>query len=249
MRRVVLVMFACLLILPLPASAQFRNGVVMVDLAERSVNITAGFTGARLALFGIKKQPGDVAIVILGPERRMVVRRKGQVGGIWMNTESVSFRNVPVYYDLALSKPADSLADPSLLERYEIGLDALNFEELGREDPATVERFREALIRTRQLKGFFPLESRNISYLSEDFFRADFNMPANVPTGDYQIKTYLFQQGNLVSMSETQLRVAQVGFNASLYRFAHYNAFAYGLAAVFLAVLAGGAGWIFLRKD
>ncbi|MCB9991242.1 MAG: TIGR02186 family protein [Rhodospirillales bacterium] len=233
----------------LPALAQVNNGALTIDLAEKSVNITAGFTGANLSLFGTKEQAGDIAIVIKGPERRMVVRRKDQLAGIWMNRETVGFRNVPIYYDLALSQQASRIAPQETLRKYGIGLDALSFEPVGREDPAAIERFREALVRNRQIDGYFPLEPRNIVFLSDDFFRANFYMPANVPTGDYSIKTYLLRNGEVQSINETQLRVAQVGFNARLYRFAHLHAFAYGLAAVFLAMLAGGAAWMFLRRD
>ena len=99
------------------------------------------------------------------------------------------------------------------------------------------------------MEGYFSLEPKSIVFLNDNFFRANFYMPANVPTGDYLIKTYLFQNGEIKSVSETQLRVAQVGFNASLYRFAHLQATAYGLVAVLLAMLAGGSGWMFLRRD
>ncbi len=249
MRRVMLLCLLALLLLPASVSAQINNGPLTVDLAQKSVNITAGFTGASLALFGTKKESGDIAIVIKGPERRMVVRRKDQIGGIWMNSEAVSFRNVPVYYDLALSKPARDLGEAAVLRSQEIGLDSLHFEPVGREDPEDVKRFREALIRNKQIEGNFSLEPKNIIFLNDNFFRANFYMPANVPTGDYSIKTYLFKDGELKGVNETQLRVAQVGFNARLYRFAHLQALPYGLVAVLLAMLAGGAGWVFLRKD
>ena len=73
------ILIAILLLVPGYALAQITGNDLTIDLAEKSVNITTGFTGASLSLFGVKEQTGDIAIVIQGPERRMVVRRKDQV--------------------------------------------------------------------------------------------------------------------------------------------------------------------------
>ncbi len=242
-----MLMIAVLLVLPVQAWAQ--GDYLTVDLTEDSVNITAGFDGARLSLFGVKEQEGDVAIVISGPARPMVVRRKSQVMGMWMNTDAVSFRNVPVYYDLALSSPENAIAMNAVREELDVGLDALAFQPAARYEADTVRKFREALIRNKQLQGHFPLEPRDVVFLNENFFRANFYMPPDVPTGEYAITTYLFNNGAVTSSRVTTLRVAQVGFNAGLYRFAHLNALAYGLVAVLLAIVAGGAGYVLWRKD
>lgn len=226
-----------------------NNGRLTVDLADKSVNISMGFTGARLSLFGMKKEPGDVAVVVTGPERRMVVRRKEQAMGLWVNGEAVYFRGVPAYYDLALSKPAHAIAAAPLLASHGVGLDSLDFEVLDREDPATVEHFREALIRNKQSQGYFPLEPKKLVFLNDSFFRADFDMPANVPTGNYEVKTYLFRDGAVLDVNETQLRVAQVGFSAALYRFSYLHGLLYGLCGVLLAMVSGGAAHLFLRKE
>ncbi|PJB73743.1 MAG: transmembrane family protein [Alphaproteobacteria bacterium CG_4_9_14_3_um_filter_47_13] len=236
-----------------PASysmAQTQNKIMTIDLENNKINITTGFNGAHLTLFGVKKQPGDLAIVIQGPARQMVVRRKDQIMGVWVNHDSLGFRNVPAYYDLALSKAERKIAPAALMQSYGIGLDALNFDPVAnRSDPENIERFKEALVRNKQRQGHFPLEPKNIIFLNDDFFRADFYVPSNVPTGDYSIKTYLFQQGKLREINEKKLRVAQVGFSAKLYKFAHLQGLAYGLVAVLMGLLAGAGGWLFLRQE
>lgn len=246
----IMLFLLCLFVPADAAKAQANAKALTIDLAQKEVNITTGFNGAHLALFGVKEQPGDIAIVITGPPGRMIVRRKEQVMGIWMNEDSLSFRNVPVYYDLALSKPEYQIAPAVLRQGYGIGLDALDFAPVtNRVEVGEVERFKEALIRNMQHQGHFPLEPKNIIFLNSDFFRANFYMPADVPTGDYSIKTYLFQDGAIKSVNETRLRVAQVGFSARVYRFAHLDSLAYGLVAVLLAIVAGGGGWFFLRRE
>ena len=41
----------------------------------------------------------------------MTVWRKGKVAGIWVNAESVTFRNVPSFYAVAASRPVEELID------------------------------------------------------------------------------------------------------------------------------------------
>ncbi len=220
-----------------------------VNLTDDHVDITTGFNGERLTLFGVRREKGDVVLVVRGPGSSVTVRRKEQVLGIWMNNESVTFENVPLYYDVAMSNPLDRIAGPDVMAGHEIGLSNMEFRYTGQEDEDVVDRFREALIRTRQQHGLFPLEPRKIRFMDGNFFRADFYLPPNVPTGIYTIDAYLFKNGQISSLKQTTLRVAQVGFNARLYDFANRGALLYGLAAVFLAF---GTGWVahyFLRRE
>lgn len=242
--------FCLVLFCAFAARAQFfAQSPLTIDLAHDSVDITMGFNGADLVVFGTRKNPGDIAIVIRGPEVPAVVRRKAQAMGIWMNTQSVAFRNVPAYYDLALSRGEFDIDAPEALMENRIGLNTLDFRPDTRQSDETVRTFKEALIRHRQVQGYFPLEPRRINFLSEDFFRADFRVPPNVPAGDYVIQTYLIEGGKVQDKRETRLRVAQVGFNARLYSFAQHNGVAYGLLSVFIAILAGWASHAFLRRD
>lgn len=244
------VVFAMVLFCALAARAQFMaESPLAIDLAQDHVDITLGFNGADLVLFGTRKREGDIAVVIRGPEVPAVVRRKGQVLGVWMNTRAVTFRNVPAYYDLALSRHEAEIGAPQALRDNRIGLNTLDFRPDTRVDKEIVEAFQEALIRNRQVQGYFPLEPRRINFMSNDFFRADFWVPPNVPTGDYVVQTYLIDEGEILDRRETRLRVAQVGFNAQVYAFARQQGFLYGLAAVVLAVVAGWASYAFLRKD
>lgn len=232
----------CLLLLLLPHMAAAQNNDLVVDLAEDHVDITTGFNGAHLVLFGVKKQEGDVAVVIRGPAHTMVVRRKDNVGGVWINGRSMKFRDVPVYYDYALSRSEKVMAQSGGLKENGIGLDALYFSpDVSREDPEVVENFQEALIRNKQAQGLYPLKSKPVKFLQNDFFRVSFALPSNVPLGTYEIETFLFKDGAVLESHTTHLRVGQVGFGAKIYLFAHLHGLAYGLICVLVAVMAGVA--------
>lgn len=247
--RHLFIMIAVLMMATAPARAQVMGDPLVVDLARDHVDITMGFNGAQLVVFGTKKQDGDIAIVIRGPEVPAVVRRKGQVMGVWMNTQSVAFRNVPVYYDVALSRGESDIGAPEILKDHKIGLNTLDFRPDRSSNTDLVGTFQEALIRNRQLQGYFPLEPRRINFLSGEFFRADFQVPSSVPAGDYVVQTYLIRDGVVEGVDETKLRIAQVGFNARIFSFSRHHSFIYGLMAIFIAATAGWGSYAFLRRD
>lgn len=242
-------LFALMLLFPLtaafPAHAQEGGAAyeppLTVDLADDHVDITTGFHGSRLVLYGVHKRPGSVAVVVRGPERTMLVRRKGQVLGAWINTESLKFRRVPSYYDYALSTNGREKISLDLLKRLGIGLDALYFDpDTSREDADTIRDFQEALIRNKQVQGVYPVSPKPVKFLSGNFFKAEFYMPPNLPSGLYEVQTYLIGGGDIIETRTTHLNVAQVGFNANVNRMASHHSFFYALLGLLIAV---GAGW------
>ena len=226
-----------------------RASAITIDLSQDHVDITMGFAGSRFVVDGVKKNSGEVAMIIRGPDRQMVVRRKDDTAGIWMNRETMVFDNVPVYYDLALSRPARELAPTSVLRDNNIGLDALEFITRENANESDIHNFREALIRNRQSRGYLPLEPRFISFMTDDFFRAVFDVPADVPPGSYRVLAYLIDDGQIVDVKSHELRVAQKGFSARIYLFAHNHALAYGIMAVIFAMMAGWGAWAVMRRE
>src|SRR5690606_19252710 len=109
------------------------------------IDVTAGFHGDRIILFGVQKLPGDIIITVEGPPKTMRVRRKESVGGIWMNKAGLSFENVPGFYAYALSNPS---IDPARLKDLKIGTQNQRFtpKEKGVEKNI-IEEFQNGLIR------------------------------------------------------------------------------------------------------
>lgn len=243
-----LLLFLCLMISAQPVSAEHIS--LTVELAEDHVDITTGFDGSKLTLFGIAEKGVDIAVVIHGPKQTTTVWHKGKAMGVWLNKDSMKFRDVPVYYDYALSRAADEIAEADVLKGSGIGLNSLFFDpDDDGSDAATLSSFQEALIRNKQTQSLFPLKPQAIDFLSDRFFKVTFNMPANVPTGSYQIHTYEIKNGAIEDENITRVRVAQVGAGASVFQFAHSHSFAYGALCVFLAVFAGWIGNVFYRRD
>ncbi len=223
-----------------PAIASAQN--LMVDLAQDSIDITAGFDGAQLSLFGVKEKDGQVAVVIRGPKKDMVVHKKNAVMGAWMNSESVRYKDVPEFYDFALSDDEDNILNAELRQKLGIGFDALKFvHDNARLSTNAQKEYRQALIRNRQAEKLFPVVPKDIVFLNNNFFKTEFFMPSNVPVGDYVIETFLINDMTVIDKHETRVKVAQIGFSAGVYNFAHSQSLAYAIIIILIAV---GAGWL-----
>lgn len=98
---------------------------LVADLSSHLIAITTGFTGTEVVLFGTTDGAGDVAIVVTGPRAPATVRRKERVAGMWMNTDSLRFDQVPSFYTVAVSRPLDQLVGRPVLERHQLGLPQL----------------------------------------------------------------------------------------------------------------------------
>lgn len=80
-------------------------------------------------------------------------------------------------------------------------------------------------------------------------FRTTVALPANIPVGTYKVKSFLMQQGTLLSRTEATLHVAKTGFEQVTYNLAQKMPVAYGLLAVFLAIFTGWLASVIFKKD
>ncbi len=219
--------------MPALAAAQDVN----VDMAQSRVEITTGFTGSHVTLYGVRKRAGELAVIIQGPQRKMSVRRKDSVMGAWFNLETYRFNDVPIFYDYALTA-----AFPQKLARENnIGVWPERFPAKGHEEDEELLSFQQALIRNKRAQGLYPEEPKAIEFMDDQFFKVSFDLPANVPVGEYVIDTYYARGGRILARESRAISVEQVGASANLKAFSRQNGFVYGLVCVFMAVFAG---WI-----
>lgn len=234
--------------LVLAATPAARGQELVADLSSHRVAISTGFTGSQVVLFGATGGEGDVALVVRGPDERVVVRRKDRIAGIWVNRAGMVFEGVPAYYAVASNRPLEAFMSPAVMARNQIGVEHLRLtaEADGLEDE--VATFRAALVRNKQRDGLFPVELGKVVFLGARLFRTDVYFPANVPTGNYTVKVFLIRDGQVVSAQTTPLFVSKTGMEAKISQFAHRNSFYYGLFAVALALMAGWfADFVFRR--
>ena len=151
-----------------------------------------------------------------------------------MNRKAVTFENVPFYYSYAVVDGVDL----EKLKAANISIDSLSFESKAKEE--TQGAFFDGLVRQKQVQKLFPKAPEPIQFIEEGFFRTQFYIPSNVPTGVYTIKSLLLdERGQVRDMHETSLNIAHVGASATIFNFAHDWSFLYGVLCVLFAVSVG----------
>src|SRR6202007_2257475 len=103
-------------------AAPARAEALVADLTSHLIAITTGFTGASVVLFGAIDGPGDVAVVVQGPDREITVRRKSRIAGLWVNSREVTFANAPSFYAVAASRPLEEIVSPATAAFYRLGV-------------------------------------------------------------------------------------------------------------------------------
>ncbi|WP_421779460.1 TIGR02186 family protein [Kiloniella litopenaei] len=222
---------------------------IEADLSSHLVAITAGFSGDRILLFGSINSPGEVIVVVRGPDTDFKVQRKGQVAGIWMNTASMKFESVPSFYSIASTGPIEEISSSATR-----ALNAIGFDNIGLELPVTkaagklADDWKDALLRNLLRSGNYQLENAEIVFLGEHLFRTEFELPANVPTGTYSVSVYHLRDGQIIDARTTPLTVSKIGVEAEIYDYAHLHGAMYGIIAIVVALVSGWIGHLIFRK-
>ncbi len=234
--------------LALPALAAPR---LSAGLSEARIEVRAGFSGARLLVFGaLEDGPQiqgrlrrDVVITLKGPPRRIVLWEKARIAGIWTNYDQTLFDRAPAFYALAASRPLNQITSLRLRRRLNLGADHAFL------PPAQIApAARAAFLRLMRAQGRFPQQAANVDFLSGRLFRAQFTLPAAAPVGNYEAKIYLIERGRLRDAQTLSLRLDKTGFNQSVFAFAHDAPLLYGAAAVLLALAVGWIASVLFRR-
>jgi uncharacterized protein (TIGR02186 family) len=234
-----LLLAGALALAAVPLGGAARGEPLVADLTSHLIGITGAFTGASVVLFGATDGPGDVVVVVRGPEHDVAVRRKRRVAGVWVNAKEEVFAGVPSFYSIASSRPLDAIAPPSVLGFNEFGVENLRLKltrgGLREEDMP----FRDALIETQQRERVFAGTVGKVDFLGDRLFSTMLRFPSNVPVGTYEVKIFLIRNKAVVSAQTTPLVIAKVGVDAEIADFADRRAAIYGLVAVVTAMVAG----------
>jgi uncharacterized protein (TIGR02186 family) len=233
----------------LTVAGSSRADTLVADLSQHLVAITTGFSGADVLLFGAVEGQGDVVVVTRGPDRPVVMHRKSRVLGVWINTASMTFDRAPSFYGIASSRPLEEVAPAIVLARHEMGIEHLRLElARAKASPNVAAEWRAGLIRNFQRLGLYANAVGNVTFLGNRLFRTRITLPANVPTGTYQVQVFLLQEGRMISGQTTPLIVGKVGGEAEVFDFAYNQPALYGLIAIAVALMAGWLAHLAFRK-
>jgi uncharacterized protein (TIGR02186 family) len=245
---------AILLVLPFLTGAAKPRLVPAVS--QQKIEIRYSFTGDELLLFGAILYPGgrvpseaaQVAVVVRGPDERIVVREKQKVAGIWVNADSARFRSAPTFYALASSRPISTLVDERTAAIYELGLQNLQLSPGAGADPEEQRRFEAGLIDLRRRSSLYFENPHGVQITDGVLYQAHIPIPARVPVGTYTAETFLIQNGRVIAGAPQEIRIEKLGFERFVARAAERFAIFYGIAAVALSLFLGWMGSVLFRR-
>jgi uncharacterized protein (TIGR02186 family) len=234
---------------------------LVTSLSEHRVMVTSSFNGSEVVLFGgIERDTGilplrgnyDIAVTVIGPRQNIVTFRKERVLGIWVNYESRLFENAPSYLAVLTNRPLQAITNADTLRRLQLGVDNIALPQ--RIDPAPAddlpgETFRKAFLKLKEDHGLYRQESNGVTFLTPALFQASIALPAEVPTGTYEIDVKLFADGMMIARTPSALEIYKAGFEQFVTSSAQYHGVLYGLATSMMAILTGWFASVVFRRD
>lgn len=214
---------------------------IIADMSDYRIAITSEFTGKRLLLFGARNHAGDVLVVVRGPARDVIMRKKEQLGGVWMNGQKVAFENVPYYYAITGSRPLAEMVDSPVFNDLQLGLGTLEFSANPPVGDLRKEEFRKAFIAYQQEKRRYQDYAKPLTFMGDTLFKTTISFPDTLPRGNYAVDIFLLDKGVVQAMQTLPIEVKKLGFDAFVFDAAHQYPWLYGLVAVAIAV---GFGWL-----
>src|SRR5690606_15553208 len=190
---------------------------IQIGLSTDRVYITSDFAGADLTIFGAldfadplfaRQGRYDVIVVLEGPARPVVVRRKSRVLGMWINTWSETFINVPVSYSVATTRVWQDITSPDSYRQMALGPDNIALIPQDRAgDPPTLAEFTAALRERKKAAGLYSERIGGVQFLSQSLFRATVPLSPSVPVGTHRARAFLFKNGVFIKESSAQLAI------------------------------------------
>ena len=242
---------AVLLVLagPVPAEETIVSG-----LSQSRVSITADFDGSEILIYGAVKRASpppeasqlEVIVTVEGPATPVVVRRKGRVAGIWVNTDEVQIDSAPSFYAVVTTGPLDQILSDTENLRH-----GITIERVIRAVGITAEADRSgefilALLRVRTNEDRFRILEGRVELTDQTLFRADVVLPANLTEGEYKVRLFLLRDKTVIARQERMIGVRKVGLERFIFNLAQERPLIYGLLSIALAAVAGwGASALF----
>lgn len=246
-------LLAGVLVVAAPVAAKADR--LILTLSSHEVVIASNFQGAEVTLFGaVAEDTGvirplgedDLVVTARGPRTRLVVREKERSAGLWLNSAGADFVDAPSFLAVLSSRPLAEIADRGVFAAAELGLDAAA-RAAGR--GAEAAAFAPALRRLQEASALWREEPNGVVSIGWGLFKGTIRLPPNVPLGLFEVEAQLLSGGRVVARDTVAFAVVKSGFEARVAEAADQQRFAYGFAAVALALLFGWLASVIFRRD
>jgi uncharacterized protein (TIGR02186 family) len=235
------------------------NESIQIGLSTDRISITSDFSGADLTIFGAldnadplvyRQGRYDVIVVLEGPMRPTVVRKKKRILGVWLNADSETFASAPASYSVATTRALQDITDQNNFRQLALGTENIYIAPMDRTgDRIKIAEFEAALRSLKRSSGLYSENIGGVHFLTQSLFRASLRLAPNVPVGTHKARAFLFKNGIFMKENSAQLAIQKAGFEQTLFRFANNHGFAYGVLSVLLAIVTGWLGRLIFRRD
>lgn len=242
-----------------PVNGTGLRETIDIGVSTNEIAIASNFAGADITVFGtlgntdpLLQEIGqyDIVVTLQGPAENITVHKKTRVFGIWINTQSMRFLDVPTSFSMASTRGAGTSLTPLQYGDIEADIDSINLRKVrfggGSID---VPSFREAFRRQKISSGLYQERPGSIRFISNNLFKATLRLPADVPNGVHTLHAYLFKSGQFVTERSLPLRVIKTGAEQAVTDAAMNHSFFYGAFVVFLAAVTGWLASVIFRRD
>lgn len=221
---------------------------IVAGLSQNRIAITANYDGSEILVFGAVRREAprpegrlDVVVTVQGPPEALTVRRKARRFGIWVNDAAVDVAQVPSFYAVATTTPLAEILLPEEDAHHKISIAQAVGPVPAPEDTANPEDFGAALIRIQRANGAFEVTDGAVQLTGDTLLRADFDLPASLSEGVFDVRIFLLRNGRVIDRLETNITVNKEGIERLLYRLSQERPLIYGLLSLLLALAAGWA--------
>ena len=236
----ILILFVCIF-----KSVQAQK--IYFDLSQKQINIDTNFTGKELILFGLAEPNYDIVIVVSGPKKDLTIRNKNRILGLWFNTKSITYINVPKVYFISSYKDINDVINQKSRFNNEIGFNNIKLIPKNKKDLfVDLKNWNESLIRVQKQKNLY--KHFDLKIVDERLFQTKLYFPSHIPMGKYDVTTYKIKDGKIVSSSNRIILINKSGIGNEIYLFAKNHSIYYGIGTIFLALILGIAGAAIFRK-
>lgn len=234
---------ATLIALCLASSAWAED--VVAGLSQDRVEITTDFDGSEILIYGAVRREApipqdsrlDVIVTIEGPSRPVTIRRKENIGGIWVNASSLSLGQAPSFYAVSTTSALADALTPQADATHRISVDRAI--RAGREDRPEETPYLAALMRLRGQDGLYQVNEGAVSLAQDTLFSTSVRLPAQLVEGNYRLRIFLTRAGQVITAQDQVILVRKVGLERAAYRLSQDRPLIYGFLALMIAVFVG----------
>ena len=212
------------------------------EVAPRSIEVGAFYTGSRLKIGGTAAAGSKVIVTITGSRHDERFNRKSRLGPIWISAGRVRITGAPSLLLRFAPEPVSRLLDRETIARR--ALDEAAVEGRMGIDPSgnSDVRLRADFLALKKSEGTYSFEDSGVAIKQgpdRATYALDLRWPKKAPPAEYEVHVYEVRAGAITRETSAPLPVVRTGFPAWLADTAANRAPVYGVTAVLIGALAG----------